>query len=90
MDNFIFPNTIGFTIENQQINIDYESSNYIQFGENIFDSLQNINCVLHCYEETYQKHFWDYIEKSPDHCKTKVETHWKGKHCKPFYQTGRW
>jgi hypothetical protein len=34
--------------------------------------------------------FWEDIEKSPEHCKTKVKTIWKGKHCKPFYQTGRW
>lgn len=92
MNELIFPSDqIRYSVENQQniTNIDYETIKHNPSVGGIFPNLQNINCVLYCFGE-YQPRFWDCIEKSPEHCKTKVETHWKGKHCKPFYQTGRW
>lgn len=86
----ILPSQIGITIENQRINVDYETLSHAQFVGDTSDNLLNIDWSLRCYMETYSGSLWDYMKKHPDHCKVKVETHWKGKHCKPFYQTGRW
>lgn len=64
-----------------------------------FQELQNL-VVLINYSNTqtvlnkvlkYDTVYWDNSEVlKVDHCKTKVKTVWKGKHCKPFYQTSRW
>lgn len=59
---------------------------FVNFDDNTY--------VLRCMttkELPYLKSlFWEDVEKTPEHCKTKVKTIWKGNHCKPFYQTGRW
>lgn len=79
MYGLILPEEIGYKLDFvptfQELRNLIVLSNYSSTYTNVFNKVLKYDTI-----------YWDNSEiLKVDHCKTKVKTVWKGKHCKPFY-----
>lgn len=92
MKDLIIPSEPILTVQHSPIDI--ESQQILAFCCDFmggFDLISHDFALNTLATLNYPKElYYDWTESKPEHCKTKVNTVWKGKHCKPFYQAERW